>query len=342
MTSYCRFLPMTVMRIRNRKAKGEMRRVVLLAFEGVQMLDLAGPAQVFASANDLEAGRYDIRVVSRAGGPVATSSGLAFATEPLATVAERPVHTLILPGGDQGVRNALADPALMAWVTRMAERADRACSVCSGAFLLAATGLADGRRVATHWQAARLLQQAHPALSVDPEAIYVEDGKVWSSAGVTTGIDLALALVERDHGRDTAMRIARRLVVYMRRPGHQSQFSAALQGQSVADDRVAQLIAWMREHLAEDLGIERLAGRAAMCPRTFHRAFTAATGETPARFVETLRLDAAREQLANPALSVERVAHLAGFGRAERLSKSFRRRLGLTPAAYRKLHAVAA
>lgn len=319
-----------------------MRRVVFLAFDGVQMLDLTGPAQVFASANDLEPGRYDIRLVSKGGGLIRTSAGVQISTEPLAAIAGLTVHTIILPGGDEGVARVLADAALIDWIREVASRATRACTVCSGTFLLAATGLADGRRVATHWRAARLLQRAYPALRVDPEAIYVEDGKVWSSAGVTTGIDLALALVERDHDRDTAMRIARRLVVYMRRPGHQSQFSATLKAQSVADERLSRLVAWMRENLAQDLGVEVLADRAAMCPRSFHRAFSASLGDTPARFVETLRLDAAREHLANPALSVEQVAHLSGFGRSERLIKSFRRRLGLTPAAYRKLHEAAA
>lgn len=319
-----------------------MRRVVFLAFDGVQMLDLTGPAQVFASANDLEPGRYDIRLVSKAGGLIRTSAGLRIATEPLAAIEGLPVHTIILPGGDEGVAEVLNDAGQIGWIREVASRASRACTVCSGTFLLAATGLADGRRVATHWRAARLLQRAYPALQVDPEAIYVEDGKIWSSAGVTTGIDLALALVERDHDRDTAMRIARRLVVYMRRPGHQSQFSATLKAQSVADERLSKLVAWMRDNLAGDLGVETLADRVAMCPRSFHRAFTSGLGDTPARFVETLRLDAAREHLANPALSVEQVAHLAGFGRSERLIKSFRRRLGLTPAAYRKLHEAAA
>lgn len=315
-----------------------MRRVVFFAFDGVQMLDLTGPAQVFASANDFEAGRYDIRLVSKTGGLITTSAGVQIATEPLAAIEGLPVHTLVLPGGEEGVARVLNDAGQIGWIKRVAARATRACTVCSGTFLLAATGLADGKRVATHWRAARLLQQAYPALAVDPEAIYVEDGKVWSSAGVTTGIDLALALVERDHDRNTAMRIARRLVVYMRRPGHQSQFSATLKAQSVADERLSRLVAWMRDNLANDLSVEQLAERAAMCPRSFHRAFVASLGDTPARFVETLRLDAARDHLANPALSVEQVAHLAGFGRVERLIKSFRRRLGLTPAAYRRLH----
>lgn len=319
-----------------------MRRVVFLAFDGVQMLDLTGPAQVFASANDIEAGRYDIRLVSKAGGLITTSAGVRIATEPLAAVEGWDIHTLILPGGEDGVARVLNDAEQIGWIRRVGQAATRACSVCSGTFLLAAAGLADGRRVATHWRAATLLQKAYPALKVDPEAIYVEDGKVWSSAGVTTGIDLALALVERDHDRDTAMRIARRLVVYMRRPGHQSQFSATLKAQSVADERLAKLVGWMRDNLTGDLSVEALAERTAMCPRSFYRAFTASLGDTPARFVERLRLDAARAHLANPALSIEQVAHLSGFGRAERMIKSFRRRLGLTPAAYRRLHEAAA
>lgn len=319
-----------------------MRRVVIFAFQGLQVLDAVGPQQVFASANDLKPGAYDIRVVSPEGGIVTSSGGLGIATEPLTAVSALPVHTLVLAGGEEGVAKVLNDAAAMAWIRTTAKRASRACTVCSGTFLLAATGLADGRRVATHWRAARLLQKAHPKLKVDPEAIYVEDGKFWTSAGVTTGIDLALALVERDHDRETAMRIARRLVVYMRRPGHQSQFSNTLKGQSVTDSRLSALVGWMRENLGADLGVETLADRAAMCARSFHRAFTAELGDTPARFVETLRLDAAREHLANPALSVEQVAHLSGFGRSERLIKSFRRRLGLSPSAYRKLHQAAA
>ncbi len=246
-----------------------MRRVVIFAFEGLQVLDAVGPQQVFASANDMKPGAYDIRVVSPKGGIVTSSGGLGLVTEPLDALEGLPIHTLILAGGEEGVAKVLETPAAMAWIGKVVKRATRACTVCSGTFLLAATGLADGRTVATHWRAARLLQKLHPKLKVDPEAIYVEDGKFWTSAGVTTGIDLALALVERDHDRETAMRIARRLVVYMRRPGHQSQFSNTLKGQSVTDSRLSALVGWMRENLGAELGVETLAERAGMCARSF-------------------------------------------------------------------------
>ncbi len=235
-----------------REGGRRLRRIVFVAFEEALLLDLAGPFQAFASARDLAAHRglpdpYALAVVSPAGGSTRTSSGLAIATQPLAAVRGA-VDTLVALGG-LGSRQALHDQALVDWIAARAKRARRVCSVCTGAFLLAAAGLLDGRRVATHWRAAQELQQRYPRLRVDPEPIYVRDGKLWTSAGVTAGIDLALALIEEDLGRGLALALARHLVVFLKRPGGQSQFSALLWAQA-KDDAFERLHQWMAAHLA--------------------------------------------------------------------------------------------
>src|SRR5262249_23290709 len=226
-----------------------------------------------------------------------------------------------------------------AWIGEAAQAARRACSVCSGAFLLARTGILKGKRVATHWSATADLQRLHPDITVDAEAIYVNEGRCWTSAGVATGIDMALALLEQDHGRDAATLVARQLVVYMRRPGHQTQFSSTLNAQSVTDDRLANLAAWIEENLSARLDVETLAARVGMSPRTFHRHVRDELGVSPAKFVEAVRLDAARRLLDAPPLDLARVADRAGFSGPDHLIRAFARRFGVTPAAYRQIHA---
>ncbi len=314
--------------------------VAIPIFPNLQSLDAVGPGQVFGSANQL-IGReaYRIRLVATNAGAVATTAGFALHAEGLRAVPAKSVDTLIVPGGDDvGVRDALADKALMRWITAAANAAKRACSVCSGAFLLAATGLLEGKRVATHWSAATDLQRIFPNIAVDAEAIYVNEGKFWTSAGVTTGVDMSLALVEQDHGRDLAMAVARQLVVYMRRPGHQTQFSATLNAQSVADDRLAKLAAWIEANLSKRLDVETLAEKAAMSPRTFHRHVREELGVSPARFVEAVRLDAARRLLDERTMDLAQVANRAGFSGPDHLIRAFARRFGVTPAAYRQVH----
>ncbi len=316
------------------------RHVALIAFDDIQVLDVAGPAAVFGAANDA-AGHafYRIHILSPQGGHVTSNCGLAVVTQPLTSVRPGAMDTVLVAGGSKRGLQALAQDAdAQAWLRRACARARRYGSVCTGAFALAACGLLDGRRVATHWEATETLGRRHPAVDVDANALYVEDGRVWTSAGVTTGIDMCLALVARDLGDAVANAIARRLVLYARRPGYQSQFSTVLAAQEKADSPFAGLIDWIRTHLDGDLDVAGLAERAGMSPRTFHRRFTDALGETPARFVETLRLDHARTLL-QTSMALKTVAAQTGYATPSQLSKAFARRFGVSPGLFRAMHA---
>lgn len=317
--------------------------VAIPIFPNVQPLDATGPGTVFGTASRL-AGKdlYRVRFIANATGPVQTSSGFSLHADDLKTLKPEDVDTLVVAGGDEfGIRGALADKRFMNWITRTATQARRACSVCSGAFLLARTGLLDGKRVATHWEATGELAQSFPQIEVDGEAIYVNEGKCWTSAGVTTGIDMSLALVEADFGRDLAMAVARQLVVYMRRPGHQTQFSAALTAQATKDDRFADLSAWVEANLHKRLDVETLAARVNMSPRSFHRHCQAELGVSPAKFVEAIRLDAVRRLLDARTLDIGQVAGQTGFSGSDHLIRAFERRFGVTPGVYREMHAAA-
>jgi transcriptional regulator GlxA family with amidase domain len=313
------------------------RRIEVLAFPDVQMLDVAGPVEVFAAANDEAAKRgvpapYEIRVVAPEGVRIAATSGLAFATEPLPDPAE-PLDTLIVAGG-QGVMRAAEDARVVDWLRARSGAARRTASVCTGAFLLAAAGLLDGRRAATHWEYRDRFTRRHPAVTLEPDPIFVRDGAIWTSAGVTAGIDLSLALVEEDLGRAVALAVARHLVVFLKRPGGQSQFSAALSLQS-ADGSFAELHGWLAEHLADDLSLSRLATQAGMSERTFLRRYRQATGVTPARAIERLRVEAARQLLAETRLPAKRIATRVGFGSEETMRRSFGKLQGVSPQDYR-------
>jgi transcriptional regulator GlxA family with amidase domain len=314
--------------------------VAIPVYPHLQSLDAVGPGQVFGSANQM-LGReaYRVRFVASKSGAVTTSAGFAVAADALSTLTPKSVDTLVVPGGDdEGVRDAFKDKELMAWLTATARSARRACSVCSGAFLFAATGILKDKRVATHWSAINDLQRLYPDLEVDREAIYINEGKCWTSAGVTTGIDMALALVEEDFGRDTAMAVARQLVVYMRRPGHQTQFSTTLAAQSSKDNRLADLASWAERNIDKQLDVETLADRAKMSPRSFHRHCQAALGISPAKFVEGLRLDAARRLLETRSFDLAAVAARSGFSGSDHLIRAFERRFGVTPGVYREMH----
>ena len=307
----------------------------MLAYPQVQMLDVIGPLQVFATANDLASGNvppYALKVVSAEGGIVHASAGLGLLAEPLPAAGTAP-DTLIVAGG-RGVEAAAADPALVGWVRARALGSRRYASVCTGAFLLATTGLLDGRRAATHWSHCAELARRFPAVRVEPDPIFVRDGAAWTSAGVTAGIDLALALVEQDLGRAAALAVARQLVVFLKRPGGQAQFSAtlALQGEQ---DRFDALHGWIGAHLAKGLSLPVLADKAGMSERSFSRHYTAATGLSPARAVEQLRVEAARTLLADTSAAVKRVAQRCGFGSEETMRRSFIRVLAVTPQEYR-------
>jgi transcriptional regulator GlxA family with amidase domain len=321
------------------------RLVAVLAFEGVQLLDVAGPVQTFASANeiakDISGAPYRVVVMSRRGGTLVTSAGLPLLTQPLATATRKArIDTLILPGGP-GVHAALEDPRTVDWVRRQLSSARRIASVCTGAFLLAETGILDGRRATTHWKSCGRLQQLYPDVLVDPDPIYVRDERIWTSAGVTAGIDLSLALIEEDLGRKIAMQVARHLVVFLNRPGGQSQFSAPLEAQAMAADgnapnHFAPLHGWIAENLTGDLRVERLAEQASMSPRTFARIYAGKMGITPARMVEKIRIEAARRILEETDMPIKRIASECGFGQEDRLRRAFARQIGTTPAEYRQ------
>ncbi len=316
-----------------------MTRIIhVLAFDNAQVLDVTGPLQVFASTNDLARQRglplpYAASVIAAQTTPVMTSAGLALLAEPL-PAADTPCDTLVIAGG-WGVYGAAEDAELVAWVKQKAQHTRRMASVCTGAFLLAASGLLDGCRVATHWTRCEELARKYPLLTVESNPIFIQQGAVWTSAGVTAGIDLCLALVEEDLGRAVALEVARHLVVFLKRPGGQSQFSAALSLQK-GDTRFADLHAWIAENLSLDLNIPTLAAQACMSERSFVRHYRAETGQTPARAVELIRVDAARRQLADSTASVKRIAVQCGFGCEETLRRSFLRALDVTPQAYRE------
>ncbi|HKW54825.1 MAG TPA: GlxA family transcriptional regulator [Stellaceae bacterium] len=316
-----------------------MRHIVFVAFEQALLLDIAGPLQVFASTRDLCAAAgladpYRLSVASPKGGEIATSSGLGLATRRLSALTSEPIDTLVTVGGF-GSRAAIHERALIRWIARHARKARRVCAVCTGAFLLAEAGLLDGRRAVTHWAACAELEQRYPRVAVERDPIFLRDGKLWTSAGVTAGIDLALALVEEDLGRAMALRVARHLVVFLKRPGGQSQFSAMLESQAPDDGAFADLHDWMAQHLADDLGVEALAARAGMSPRNFARVYAKRMGTTPAKAVERLRVDAARRVLEESAAPIESIARRCGFGDEERLRRSFLRCLGVPPRHYR-------
>lgn len=313
------------------------KTIAMLAFPGFQLLDVAGPLQVFSTANEQmqrrgQAPPYGL-IIFAPGMTVRATAGLELATWPL-TKANIPIDTLIVAGG-QGVMEAAASKRLVAWVADRAAATRRVASVCTGAFLLAATGLLNGRRAVTHWDFCDRLASSYPEIRVEADPIFVRDGSYWTSAGVTAGIDLALALVEEDLGRDVSLAVARNLVVFLKRPGGQAQYSAALSLQS-SDDRFASLHEWMKSNLGADLSISRLAARAGMSERTFMRRYTDATGLTPARAVERLRTEAARQLLSETRLPIKRIADRCGFGSEETMRRAFHRLQWITPQEYRE------
>ncbi|MER6737347.1 GlxA family transcriptional regulator [Streptomyces puniciscabiei] len=308
------------------------RTLLFVLFDGVQSLDVTGPLEVFAGAEKHTPGTYRVRTASLDGGPVRTSSGLTLVPDQALTAAADP-HTLLVPGGE-GTRHA--DPRLVDWLRERGPRVPRLVSVCTGAVLLAAAGLLDGRRATTHWAYCDKLARDHPAVAVDPEPIYVRDGHVATSAGVTSGIDLALALVEEDLDRDVALAVARHLVVFLRRPGNQAQFSAQLAAQTARRAPLREVQRWITEHPAGDLTVDALAARARLSPRHFARAFREETGMTPGRYVDRVRLEHARRLLEDTTDNIEEVARASGYGTPEAMRRAFTRTLGTAPAEYRR------
>ncbi|MEU8675211.1 GlxA family transcriptional regulator [Streptomyces sp. NPDC048560] len=310
----------------------QQRSVLTVLFDGVQSLDVSGPMEVFAGASQLPGATYELRTASLDGAPVRSSSGLTLVPDSALADAPRP-HTLLVPGGP-GTREP--DPALTDWLRERAPLADRLVSVCTGALLLAEAGLLDGHRVTTHWAVCGHLARTYPAVEVDPDPIYVRDGRLFTSAGVTAGIDLALALVEEDHGREAALTVARHLVVFLRRPGNQAQFSAQLTAQTARREPLREVQHWITEHPGGDLSVDALAARAGLSPRHFARAFQVETGMTPGRYVDRVRLEQARRLLEDTADGVARISRSSGYGTPEAMRRAFVKALGTAPAEYRR------
>ena len=297
-----------------------MRRVVFAAVSPIEILDLTGPFEIFARA-----GGYQVELVAAdAKGSVGSSCGLTVSSAASYQSVQGDVDTLLVPGGD-GAEQLLCERAFLDWLGVMSKRVRRIGSICTGAYVLAAAGILDGRRAATHWDWCRRLTEMFPKVQVDPAPIFLQDGNVYTSAGVTAGLDLALALVEQDQGPAVALKIARDLVMFARRPGGQSQFSSVLAAQSSARRPIEDLHGWILDHLTGDLSVEALAHQCGMSPRHFARVFTAEKGVTPARFVEQARVDAARMLIEGSGYGMKEAAARAGFGSADSMRRAFSR-----------------
>ena len=292
-------------------------------------LDVVGPAEVFASA-----GAYEVEIVAPDAAPFFMSNGMQVVPHSAMADLRGPIDTLVIAGG-QGTRRMATDPQVVEWTRAAAKRSRRVTSVCSGAFVLAAAGLLDGRRATTHWQWCDTLASLYPHIEVERDSIFVVDGSTYTSAGVTAGMDLALALVEEDLGPDVARDVAQQLVVFLRRPGGQSQFSAQIAAPAAEREPLREVQAYIAANVAADLSVPSLAQRAAMSPRNFARAFRRETGMTPAAYVESVRVEQARIALEGSDAGIESIASHCGFGTVETMRRAFHRRLGVGPAAYR-------
>jgi transcriptional regulator GlxA family with amidase domain len=308
-------------------------RIALLGYHGVQTLDLVGPLDAFHSATQARPGAYRTLVVTLDGSPFRSEAGLKVVPE-CALADAGPIDTLMVPGGE-GVRRPGIGDALAAALRQQATAPRRVVSVCTGIYAVAAAGLLDERTATTHWRYAADVAARFPAVRIEADAIFIKDGRVYSSAGITAAIDLSLALIEEDFGPALALTVARDLVVYLKRAGGQQQYSEPLRFQARVTDRFAELAAWMMAHLHEKLSIETLAARACLSPRQFSREFRRVFGRTPAEQLETLRLDAAREHLITSGATVDRIASAVGFRSSDAFRRAFDRRFGLSPSDYR-------
>lgn len=321
-------------------ALDQPRHVIFIAYQQMGLLDLSGAQTVFWAATKAMGERglpgYQMQTASLEGGLMQTVEGLAVDTTRLDQLAGLIVDTFIVPGAPDICRTLDDYHDLVGWLRDTGHQARRIASVCSGAFLLAKAGLLDGRRAATHWAMCDTLKRGFPSVEVDADAIFIQQGSVWTSAGVSAGIDLALALVEADCGREVAMQVAKELVVYLKRPGGQAQYSELLQSQSQDSSVFDELHAWLSENLgSEKLTVERLAEQAKMSPRNFARVYKLKTGRTPAKAIELFRLEAARRLLESSPRNIDQVARLCGFGDEERMRSAFQRNLSISPRDYR-------
>jgi transcriptional regulator GlxA family with amidase domain len=314
----------------------------MFAFENAQLLDVTGPMQILAGVNDErppENPGYRLTLLAERKGGFATTSGLQLVANGSWRDLPRAIDTMIVAGGE-GTREAMRNKVLLQAIKAAVQKARRVVSVCSGAFLLARAGLLKGKRATTHWASAADLARIFPDVAVEPDAIFIRDGNVWTSAGVTAGMDLALALVRDDFGDETALAVARRHVLFLMRPGGQSQFSIHLTADAHTDCKLAKLLRWIPDHVGEPLGVETLAAKSNMSERNFARVFRAETGQTPAHYVECVRIEEARRLLTQSRLAVELVANRAGFGSEERMRRAFQRHLKVSPSSFRaRFHA---
>jgi transcriptional regulator GlxA family with amidase domain len=317
-----------------------IKRIAMLLYDDCDLLDFSGPAAVFHSAarHLIRSGHaddplYEIEPLSVDGGPVRTLQGIVVETKPAAGLPPGAFDTFLVVGSLAD--HTTCDPRILEWIVHNSAQTRRVASVCCGAFLLAATGLLDGRRATTHWEDCERLGDIFPMIEVQSDAIFVQDGKFWTAAGITAGIDMALAMVEEDHGHRLALAVARNLVVFLKRPGGQSQFSAMLQSQST-EGPLGSLLDWIVEHPRGDLRAEALADRANMSLRNFYRAFEAATGVSPATWVEMARVEIAKRLLSQGTEAIEQIAYKAGFASYDTMRKAFARRVGVTPTTYRE------
>ncbi|MDP2126067.1 MAG: DJ-1/PfpI family protein [Pseudohongiella sp.] len=319
---------------------GSKRKIAIIGFEGVQALDMIGPMEVFGKANEhlhTQDNCYEIILASPDGGHVHSSAGLLIANTIAVANLPADLDTIVVAGGTEaGLRKAALETRLLPWLQKRLESTGRIASVCTGAFILAAAGLLDGKRATTHWASCALLQEMWPVIQVDADAIFTTDHPIYTSAGVSTGIDLCLALIEADVGSAIALAVARDLVLFMRRPGSQAQFSPMLKAQTFASSVFSKLLAGIAADPCADLSVPALAERAGMCERTFVRRFRNETGTSPAQFVKRVRLDNAKVLLETSELSLARIADRSGFNSMDSLHRLFIKHLGVTPAAYRQ------
>jgi len=315
------------------------RLVALIGFEGAAALDITGPYEVFALASRLSQGKaeplYRLALLAEKAGPFRTASGLSLTAEASWRGLKEIPDTVLVAGGPD-MTPLVGNKEFLEWLRATAKHTRRTGSVCTGAFVLAESGLLHNRRATTHWSEADRLKLAYPNVKVEPDAIYVKDGDIYTSAGVTAGMDLALALVEEDLGRETALAVARMLVLFLKRPGGQSQFSTLLQAQGAEGKRLTSLLSWLSENYRKPLTVEEMASRAAMSPRNFARVFVAETGVAPVRFLERIRLEHAVRLLETSSISIDAAARECGFTGCEQMRRTFLRRLGITPLEYQQ------
>lgn len=317
------------------------RRILFLVYEGFDILSTTGPADVFTTANDLEGENlYEVKILSINGGAISCNAGFSILSEKLGDLSITSNDSLFIAGAtkEQNLRKVLQDKTLLHGIQKTAPQCGRFGSVCTGSFLLAQAGLLEGRKAVTHWRGCADFSKYYPRTEVLADDLYVVDKEIWTSAGVTTGIDMALAMIDKDHGKELMGKVAKQLVVYAHRPGNQCQFSTALDVQLSAKGRFADVVLWIEDHLDHPLKVDDMAAQAGMSERNFYRKFTEATGKTPSKYLENIRLEKAKELLEKN-LPIKRVTGKVGFRSEAGFRSAFKNRFGVSPSLHRRMHA---